>query len=144
MTGTAIQTQAAKRFGDLSLAQQSQIRGWISGRVKVLLGHFWRPDDPVEVEEALLRDWVEVLKGFSTDEVNAACRAYLAHPERTEAGRPIRPGPWTIVSLIERNRPRPNVVLKQAPTTAPRELVTPEQAAAIMAEVYGPQHEAGA
>lgn len=148
MADTAIQTQAAKRFGDLSPAQQRQTREWTAGRVKVLLNHFWRPDDPVEVEEALIRDWVEVLKDYPSAEVNAACRDYLAHPERTEAGRPVRPIPGTIVRIIERDRSRAAMarLATQRPVAAtePRQIVTPEQAKAILAEVYGGQPEAEA
>jgi len=121
--------------------QQSQIRVWISGRVKVLLSHFWRPDDPVEVEEALLRDWVECLKDFTTDEINTACRAYLARPERSEAGRAIRPGPWIIVRMIERQRAHDQAIRRKAspPDTThqevKREVVSPDRARKIMAEV---------
>ena len=109
----------------------------MAGRAKVLLNHFWRPDDPVAVEEALLRDWVEVIKDFRTDEVNAACRAYLAHPERTESGRPIRPGPWTIVAIIERNRPRPKPRREPRIEAARDDNVTPQRAKEIIAEIYG-------
>lgn len=126
---------------------QRQTREWLAGRVKVLLNQFWRHDDPVEVEEALIRDWVEVLKDYPSAEVNDACRAYLAHPDLTEAGRPVRPIPGTIVRIIERERSRAAAVTRGRPhkpevDSEPRRIVTPEQAAAIMAEIYGAQSEA--
>ena len=112
MTGTTI--SEVKRFDSLSNDQRNQVRVWISGRAKTLLSHFWRPDDPLEVEEEIRRDWVECLKDFGTEEINAACHAYLARPERTEAGRPIRPGPWAIVAIINRQRAHDQVIRRKA------------------------------
>lgn len=136
----------AKTFDDLSSEQQSRVRVFLSGRVKVFLTHFWRPDDPSEIEEAHINDWVEVLKTYHTNEIKNAMHAYLARPDKTERGRAIRPGPWRIVEIItaarcndpgaiERRTKMANQIAKQAEQAAQaRTPVTREQAAAILAE----------
>lgn len=101
----------------------------------------------MEVEEAALRDWVEILKNYRTEEVNSACRDYEAYPRRTKGGHPIRPVPGDIVQRIDRARASAAVLAKAtAPESPgePRQVVTPEQATAILAEVYGGKSEAGA
>lgn len=114
----------------------------MAGRVKVFLSHFWRPDDPIEVEEAVIRDWVSVLHVYRTGDVDAAMVEYLANPDRSEAGKAIRPGPWSIVAIIGRNRAREAATQRRkmeasrGPEEKPkRDIVSLERRLEIMAEI---------
>lgn len=139
MTGTQI--AETRSFDALSPQEQVQIRDWTSGRVKVFLAHFWRPDDPAAVEAALIRDWVEILKHYRSAEVSAAMRDYLANPDRTDAGRPLRPGPWAIVSRIQIERARADLLRRarqrehEEAVQPLRDVISAERARQIMAEV---------
>jgi len=69
---------------------------WISGRVETLLAHYFQPDNPSEVLEAAIDDWVDMLKPFSQQAIQAACTEYL----RSEPRR--RPTPGAIRDFAER------------------------------------------
>ena len=42
-----------------------------------LLGHYFRPDDPVESTAAIGRDWANVLEALPQEYIERACVAYL-------------------------------------------------------------------
>lgn len=50
---------------------------WIAGRVKVLLSHYFRPDEDKSVIDAATVDWLEALEGFSAEAIDAACQAHI-------------------------------------------------------------------
>ena len=73
---------------------------WISGRVQTLLSHYFQPDNPAEVMEAAIDDWIEALAHVSQHDIEWACRIYLRDQPRR------RPTPGDILSRAE-SRPRP-------------------------------------
>lgn len=68
---------------------------WISGRVETLLAHYFQPENPAELQEAAIDDWIAMLLPFSKQAIEAACSDYL----RNEARR--RPTPGSIVVMAE-------------------------------------------
>lgn len=58
-------------------ANDGQHATWIAGRVQTLLSHYFQPNDPAEVREAALDDWVSALIPFSRQEIEDACQNYL-------------------------------------------------------------------
>lgn len=65
---------------------------WIRGRVLVLLSHFHN-DFPEQILKEQANDWVSALRPYPRDEVQAACRAYLAENQ-------YRPAPGDITGRI--------------------------------------------
>jgi len=131
--------QEVKSFSGPSLQERQSRREWILGRIATLLGHYWREDDPSELNEAMGRDWADILEGMPQDAIAKACMAYL----RSEPRR--KPSPGAIYALARDYMPRPTVV-HRAPEPEPvRERMTAERAAEIMAEVgFRPQKFGGA
>lgn len=72
----------------------SQHAQWIAGRVTTLLSHYFQPDNPLEVQEAAIDDWVEALAPFSQISIELACKKYLRDQPRR------RPTPGDIRSKI--------------------------------------------
>lgn len=70
-----------------------QHAAWIAGRVQVLLSHYFQPDNPVEVKEAALDDWVKALITFPKQIIDRACERYLNNQPRR------RPTPGDIRSI---------------------------------------------
>lgn len=93
-----------------------------------LLNHYWRPDDPVELSEALGRDWADVLEGLPQDVIQKACVRF----QQTSRSKPT---PAAIYALARDLMPPPAVVFS-APVEAPakRERVSKEVAAEIVAK----------
>ena len=119
--------------------QERQLRReWIAGRILTLLSHYWREDDPSAMDEAIARDWADILEGMPQDAIAKACRRYLTDEPRR------KPTPGAIYALAREYMPRP-VIVHRAPEPEPeRQKVTPERAAEIMAEVgYRPQRFGG-
>lgn len=50
---------------------------WIAGRAQTLLSHYFHPNQPQDVQEAALSDWVRGLSGFSQGQIDGACQHYL-------------------------------------------------------------------
>lgn len=73
---------------------------WIAGRIRVLLSHYFRPDDPEEVRDAALVDWITALNGFSAEQIDAACADHI----RKEAK--WRPSPASIRERCEKRENR--------------------------------------
>lgn len=129
--------EASGSFGP-SLQERQSRREWILGRIATLLGHYWREDDPSELNEAMGRDWADILEGLPQDAISRACMAYLRNEPRR------KPSPGAIYALAREMMPRPTVVPKTQ-QEAPRERMSAERAAEIMAEVgFRPQRFGGA
>ena len=134
----ANQIQEANGSFGPSLQERQSRREWILGRIATLLGHYWREDDPSELNEAMGRDWADILEGLPQDAISRACMAYLRNEPRR------KPSPGAIYALAREMMPRPTVVPKPH-QEAPRERMSAERAAEIMAEVgFRPQRFGGA
>lgn len=84
------------------------------------------------------RDWADILEGLPQDAISRACMAYLRNEPRR------KPSPGAIYALAREMMPRPTVVPKPQ-QEAPRERMSAERAAEIMAEVgFRPQRFGGA
>lgn len=68
---------------------------WIAGRVETLLSHYFQPDNPAEVMEAAVDDWVSALARFSRADIEAACSRYLRQEPRR------RPTPGSVAAMVE-------------------------------------------
>lgn len=112
-----------------SLQERQLRREWVLGRIATLLSHYWRDDDPSELTEAIARDWADILEGLPQDAISKACTAYL----RSEPRR--KPTPGAIYAMARDFVPRPVLVVKPTEPEAPRERMSAERAAEIMAEV---------
>ena len=97
--------EANGSFGP-SLQERQSRREWILGRIATLLGHYWREDDPSELNEAMGRDWADILEGLPQDAISRACMAYLRNEPRR------KPSPGAIYALAREMMPRPTVVPK--------------------------------
>ena len=134
----ANQIQEANGSFGPSLQERQSRREWILGRIATLLGHYWREDDPSELNESMGRDWADILEGLPQDAISRACMAYLRNEPRR------KPSPGAIYALAREMMLRPTVVPKTQ-QEAPRERMSAERAAEIMAEVgFRPQRFGGA
>lgn len=77
-------------------ANVGQHAAWIAGRIKTLLAHYFQTENPSELEEAAIDDWIETLLPFSQHAIQTACSEYL----KTEPRR--RPTPASILSLAQK------------------------------------------
>ena len=68
---------------------------WIAGRIQTLLNHYFQPDNPADVTEAALDDWVDMLGPFSQPAIEHACASYLRDQPRR------RPSPGDITARAE-------------------------------------------
>ena len=120
--------EAKSGFNHLSQVRLSH-RQWVLGRIATLLAHYWREDDPAELNEALGRDWADILEGLPQDAIAKACTAYLR-------GEPRRkPTPGAIYAMAREYIPRPVIVARAPEPQGPKqERVSAERAAEIMAE----------
>ena len=89
----AMERQRSAHVGQVNAGQHAQ---WISGRIETLLAHYFQPDNPSELLEAAIDDWIDMLLPFSQQAIQAACADYL----RTEPRR--RPTPGAIKERAER------------------------------------------
>lgn len=63
------------------------------------MGHYWRPDDPYELTEALSGDWANILESVPRQAIERACEAYMAENR-------YRPTPADILNLAHKFIPR--------------------------------------
>lgn len=124
-----MEIQKANAGSDRGLQERQLRRQWIAGRILTLLSHYWREDDPSVMDEAIARDWADILEGMPQDAIGKACMAYLRNEPRR------KPSPGAIYALARDFMPRPVIVPMQAPPEVPRERMSAERAAEIMAEV---------
>lgn len=111
------------------MQERQSRREWVLGRIATLLSHYWRDDDPSELTEAIARDWADILEGLPQDAISKACTSYL----RSEPRR--KPTPGAIYALARDFVPRPVIVARSPEPDIPRERMSAERAAEIMAEV---------
>ena len=90
-----------------------------------LLGHYWRPDDPVELTAAIGRDWADVLEGLPQDAIQKACIQF----QRENGTR--KPTPGAIYQAAQKFIIRPKPVEAPEPE---RKKISQEQASAILSE----------
>ena len=109
---------------------------WMAFRITTLLSHYYQPDQPSPLSEAVMMDWLRLLDGYSKAAIEHACDGYLRDQPRR------RPTPGDILARAKakdegdaarrRMAERPPLVL-EAPE-GPRETVTAEQAERIKLE----------
>lgn len=64
---------------------------WLTGRITALLAHYYVPDMPVALHQAVLTDWVEALRAFPKWAVERACRDWLSgHDKRPTISAIVR------------------------------------------------------
>lgn len=123
-----MEIQKANAESSLGLRERQLRREWIAGRILTLLSHYWREDDPSAMDEAIARDWADILEGMPQDAIAKACRRYLTEEPRR------KPTPGAIYALAREYVPRPVIVARSEPEPE-RERMSAERAAEIMAEV---------
>jgi len=77
-----LQRLRREHFGS-ALAEQAnagQHAQWIAGRVETLLSHYFQPDNPSEVLEAAVDDWIAALLSKSQAAIRHGCETYLREP----------------------------------------------------------------
>ena len=92
---TSLATRAMPQTWPKESAESGQHAAWIAGRVMVLLSHYFQPDNPVEVQQAALADWVSALAPFPQHVIERACERYLRNQPRR------RPTPGDIRAICE-------------------------------------------
>jgi hypothetical protein len=101
----------------------------VLGRIATLLCHYWREDDPSELNEAIARDWADTLEGLPQEAIAKACTAYLRQEPRR------KPTPGAIYAMARDFIPRPVVVASAQVAEVQRPpRVSAERAAEILAE----------
>lgn len=115
--------------GQMHGNQPLPTREWLTGRVMVLLSHFYQAETDPAVVRAQAADWFDTLWDVPQFAVEAACRDYL------RSGPRRRPSPGDIRNMAALHLPKPS--RKNADDLAiegPRpERVSPEAAAAMLA-----------
>lgn len=92
-------------------------REWIVGRAVTLLSHYWREDDPVELTEAIGRDWADVLEGLPQQYIQ---RAVISFQQSARPGKyPPKPTPAAIYAIAKDMMPMPVVVRQQVDEPEP-------------------------
>lgn len=113
---------------------------WIGGRAHTLLGHYWTRDDPEDVRDALIADWIEILSDppLPQEAIEHAAKMYLRNQPRK------RPTPGEIRAMAETwvyarlKAQRASLPPPPEPERPPR--VTPEQIEQIYREkVWDPR-----
>lgn len=83
-----------------------QLKGSTSENMKIsatlsrLALHFWRPDFTPIQAQYLMEDYLEDLRGYSSNQVESACRNYRRDPENK-----FFPTPGQLIDLIPRASP---------------------------------------
>lgn len=108
-----------RRLGGMPSAE------WIAGRVTTLLSHFYRPDIPEEVAEAVMMDWISALRNTPKDAIQAGCASYLSSATTT------RPTPGVILDLAHKWIAEQGLAPKSQPEPE-RQRVSAESAKAIL------------
>jgi hypothetical protein len=104
----------------------------IASEVKTVLSAYFQPHEADEIKAAQLAWWCDELQDWTQEQVVWALRTW------NRANPRLRPTPGDIVGIMIETRGKreaAKMAAIAAPPEPPRELVTPEQAAAIMAGV---------
>ena len=109
-------------------------RAKIGVRARAILGQFWRESDVPDAEQAMeIEAWMDVLENCSHTEIREAWRDYMLGSENRNArGRLLRPDPGALRAIIQRKRPRPQVVADPEPE---REVMTNERRKEVCEEM---------
>ena len=84
---------------------------WIAGRVQTLLSHYFQPDNPMDVQEAAIDDWIDALEPFSKSQIESACSAYIRdQPRRRPTPGDIRSKIGDEARLIAKDGPKGSAV----------------------------------
>ena len=114
--------------------ERTDHRRAIAGIVEVVLHGYWQPNDAEEMRAAVLRDWCDTLEDWPAQSVRAALSKWREdHPDK-------RPNPGHIVGLLKDawgKRNAPGVSAALAPAETPKERVSEEARARILAETGG-------
>lgn len=124
-------------FYALSEDQKEAHRAKIGLRVRALLGQFWQNHDVSDAEKAIeVEGWIDVLEDCSHSEIRYAWRDYQMNlTNRNAKGRLMKPDAGLLRRIITAKRPKPEPIDSVVETKAyPRDRVTKEEAAAILAE----------
>jgi hypothetical protein len=107
---------------------QLPTREWLTGRVMVLLSHFYTPDTDPAIVRAQAADWWDVLRDVPQSAIEAGCREFLRN------GPPRRPTPGEVRSMALAVLPRRRAMNEDDLALAgpPRERVSAEAASEIM------------
>ena len=113
--------------------ERTDHRRAIAGVVEVVLAGYWQPSEAEELRAAILRDWCDELEPWPVESVRAALRKHRKdYPSR-------RPNPGHILAILTEAWGLRNAEQVKAaftpPPEPPKERISAEAAAAIMAEV---------
>lgn len=105
----------------------------IGQAVEVVLHGYWQPSDSEALRAAVLRDWCDTLQDWKPDSVLAALRKWRnENPNK-------RPNPGHIVQMLKEAWGKKHVEQTRAalaaPVEPPKERISPERHAAILAEM---------
>lgn len=75
-------TPAAQTGRETWQQSSKQNHEWIVGRIKTLLSHYPGPSVAPEVEREAMKDWLRMLAGFSQQDIEHGCAAWLRHQPR--------------------------------------------------------------
>lgn len=117
----------------------AQHRARLVPYVQAILQAFWRDEDTAGVVQAVeLQGWLDVLEPLSESEVRRAWADYQKSGPRSGSGRLLRPDAGAIRQIAMNERAdalRKTRAVLPPPTEPPRERVSAEAAAAILADL---------
>lgn len=86
----------SRHVSQSSSANMPSVNGpWIAGRIETLLSHYFQPDNPVEVFEGALDDWIATLEKFPQEAIEHACGVWVRNYQSK------RPTPASIANLAQ-------------------------------------------
>lgn len=98
-------------------------------RIATLLSHYWQSNDPDEIVEANMRDWLDVLEHLPETAIQKACVSWLSRP----VGK--KPTPGEIAALARAAMPASPAIRLVQMESQPVGRISKERAREIMAEV---------
>lgn len=109
---------------------------WISGRVATLLAHYWTPSMGDALQTAVAEDWLDELEGFPGWALHRACQWWASHDNHDRRRKPL-PGDIAARARHEFGAVRLAEQRNRVPAAAlpPKEIISSDRAAEIMAEV---------
>ena len=115
-------------------------RAMISASVEVVLHGYWRDDMPDAMRAAILADWCDEMEPWPVESVRAALRKHRR--ERPDK----KPNPGHILAILneswgKRNAPKVRAAMSEPAPSEPRETVSPDRVAEIMAQFRAPKAE---
>lgn len=117
-----------KRRADILLVPAT--RDHATARIRALLSHYYRTDDPVMIQALAISDWVGAVEGAPMWSLDAACRSWLMDPE-TARQKPLPADIAARLPHVDRYRDRQRPPPRAEPQA---ERLTPEHEAKLRAE----------